>query len=202
MSLRFSYSILAPFYDTIVARGSQSLRQQSLGELEQISLSGASILIDGIGSGLDIPFLPHGPSYTGIDLTPNMLDRAKTHIGDRDVTLENGNAMSLRFDDNVFDVVIMHLILAVVPSPPKALSEATRVLKPDGLILIMDKFLKPAQFAPLRRFVNPLMSRIATNTNVIFEDVLSSCPQLRIIKDQPSIMNGWFRQIVLKKSGQ
>ena len=191
---------MAPFYDSIVARGSQSLRQQSLRELEQISLSEANILIDGIGSGLDIPFLPHGPHYTGIDLTPSMLNRAKKHICNRNVTLENGDAMSLKFDDNAFDVVIMHLILAVVPSPPKALSEASRVLKPNGLILIMDKFLRPAQFAPIRRLVNPVMSRIATNTNVIFEDVLSHCPQLNMIKDQPSIMNGWFRQIVLKKS--
>ena len=200
MSLRFSYSVLAPFYDRIVGRGSQSLRQQSLEELKRIDLANANILIDGIGSGLVIPHLPDGPAYTGIDLTPNMLNLAKQRVEDRSITLQTGDAMALPFEDAQFEVVIMHLILAVVPSPPKALSEASRVLKPNGIILIMDKFLTPGQFAPLRQLINPLISRVATNTNIVFEEVLSHCQQLTIIKDEPSLMNGWFRQIVLQKT--
>lgn len=199
MSLKFSYTLLAPLYDSIVGRGSQSLRKQSLAELNEIDLNDSQILIDGIGSGLDIPYLPVGPNYTGIDLTPKMLDLARQRITSQPIALHEGNALDLPYEDEHFDAVIMHLILAVVPRPNQALIEAERVLKPGGTIIIIDKFLKPGQRAPIRRMLNPIISRIATNTNIVFEDIISNCPTLRVKKDIPSLANGWFRQIVLQK---
>jgi len=199
MGLKFSYTLLAPIYDSIVASATQSNRIKSLKRLE--NCDNQDVLINGIGSGLDIPFLPAGPDYTGVDITPAMLSRAKQRARENDclIDLQLADVMSLPFDDDSFDIVLMHLILAVVPEPQKALQEASRVLKTGGRILIYDKFLRPGQTALLRRLINPLIRHIATRTDVVFETLLEQCPELSLIHDEPVQINGWFRMIELVK---
>jgi hypothetical protein len=53
--------------------------------------------------------------------------------------------------------------------------------------------------APLRRLFNPLMRRIVTRTDVVFEDVLAGSPGLRVIDDQPVMAGGWIRMVTLEK---
>ena len=199
MSLKHSYTIIAPIYDRFVGGVFNSLRERNLKELHRLPLTSSKILLSGIGTGLDLPFLPQGPEYIGVDLTPAMLNKARARGKDLNIELQTGDAMGLTFEDNHFDAVIMHLILAVVPNPALALQEAQRVLKPGGYILILDKFLRPGEFAPLRRLINPVIKRMATQTNVVFEQVLLECPQLKTIEDAPALGNGWFRRIVLQK---
>ncbi|MBD3669509.1 MAG: methyltransferase domain-containing protein [Gammaproteobacteria bacterium] len=199
MSLRTSYSLIAPFYDLAIDRFSRELRRRSLQRLGTVE--GQSILVTGIGTGLDIPYLPQGASYTGIDLTPAMLKRAQRLVGpEQDISLETGDAMQLPYEDEHFDAIVMHLILAVVPEPRRALSEAARVLKPGGRVLILDKFLRRGELALGRRLINPLISRLATRTDVVFEDVLKAAPGLRIRSDEAAAAGGWFRHIELDKA--
>lgn len=200
MWLKYPYSVLASIYDPLVQAGTRPLRAHSLARLQQVA--GQRILIIGIGSGLDIPHLPEGAAYTGIDLTPAMLakarQRAATHA-ELNLHLQEGNALALDFDANQFDVVIMHLILAVVPQPALALQQAEKVLKPGGRVLIVDKFLRPGQWALVRRLINLPLQFIATRTDVVFEDVLAQSPTLQCIEDKPVLASGWFRQIELRK---
>ena len=93
----------------------------------------------------------------------------------------------------------MHLILAVVPDPGRALQEAERVLKTDGSIYILDKFLKPGEFAPVRKTLNLFLRHVATRTDVVFEDVLSTSTSLHVVTDTPALAGGWFRLIELNK---
>ena len=199
MSLKHSYTVIAPLYDAIISGATSSWRARSLQRLN--TAEGETVLIPGIGTGLDIQHLPHGPIYTGLDLTPAMLKKAQRRADETEhhIELHVGDAMDMPFDDAQFDHVVMHLILAVVPEPNRALLEACRVLKPGGSLLILDKFLKPGQLAPLRRMINPFISRLATRTNVVFEELLEQCPELSITADQPTIPGGWFRYITLEK---
>jgi hypothetical protein len=66
-------------------------------------------------------------------------------------------------------------------------------------VLIFDKFLRPGQSAPLRRLANPLMRRLATRLDVVFEDTLHHAPTLRLVNDQAAIAGGWFRLIQLHR---
>ncbi len=193
--LQKSYRILAPFYDGVVDFPTRAARQRSLSQLGDVH--GMKILLCGVGTGLDIPYLPPGAFYTGIDFLPQMLRRAKRRITTQDITLHLGDVMQLPYPDQYFDVVIMHLILTVAPFPQRALDEANRVLISHGKLLIFDKFLKPAQFAPVRRLVSPLTAQFATNTNVVFEELNHS--GLRVVSDTPALALGWFRLILLRK---
>ena len=201
MALKHSYSVLAPLYDHAVSGPLDGVRRKSLARLPDVN--GKKILINGIGTGLDIPHLPSGASYTGTDITPLMLKRAEKRANQYniDIRLECADSHRLPFKSDAFDMIVMHLILAVVPDPGKALQEAERVLKSNGSIYILDKFLRPGQLAPVRRGLNIILRHIATRTDVVFEDVLADCHHLHVIHDQPALAGGWFRLIeLIKKS--
>ncbi len=199
MSLKHSYTFLAPIYDYLVKPAFAELRRRNFAHMK--AAENEEILLTGIGTGLDIPWLPPGPRYTGIDLTPAMLARARKQIaGRKDIELKLGDAMQLPFNDERFDTIIMHLILAVVPDSQQALLEAQRVLRPGGRIFILDKFLRPGQLALSRRLLSIFLRHIATRTDVVFEPLLAQCPQLSLIRDEPALANGWFRYIELRKN--
>ncbi|MDH5387015.1 MAG: class I SAM-dependent methyltransferase [Gammaproteobacteria bacterium] len=199
MSLKHSYTLLAPFYDFFVSRPLDTARKKSIAHIE--NTTNKHILINGIGSGLDIPYLPRDAQYTGSDITPAMLKIAKQRASKLsfNIDLICADSQNLPFTNGQFDIVVMHLILAVVPDPGLALHEASRVLKPGGRIFIFDKFLKPGEFAPFRKIFNMLFRHIATRTDVVFEETLELSPSLKVISNEPSLANGWFRLIELKK---
>jgi ubiquinone/menaquinone biosynthesis C-methylase UbiE len=159
----------------------------------------ARVLLTGVGTGLDLPLLPEQHSYTGLDLTHAMLRRAVSQSRRLDFCGVQGDAQSLPFADASFDHVVLHLILAVVPDPAACLRETARVLAPGGNVLIFDKFLRAGQRAPLRRLLNPLVRRVATRFDVVFEDVLRQTPELILEHDQPALAAGWFRRIRLRR---
>jgi len=199
MALKHSYTLLAPIYDSVVSGRIDKYRKISISRLQEVN--NKNILINGIGSGLDIPYLPEGAHYTATDITPAMLNRAIRRAQDSqlDIDFQIADSHALPFEDNSFDAVIMHLILAVVPQPELALKEACRVLKPGGKIYIFDKFIRAEQLAITRRLLSLLLQHIATRTDVVFENVLNSCPQLKITHDKPALAKGWFRLIELNK---
>jgi ubiquinone/menaquinone biosynthesis C-methylase UbiE len=196
--LRRSYSMIAPLYDMFIARPLLHARIRSLRALPAIHAE--NVLLSGIGTGLDLQLLPALHHYTALDFNAAMLERARPRGADLQVEWVLGDSMALPFSDAHFDHVVLHLILAVVPQPGQCLSEAARVLKPGGTIIILDKFLRPQQTALLRRALNPLSRRIATRMDVVFEEVLSAVPQLQKVSDMPLLLGGWFRGIVLQKN--
>lgn len=78
MSLRLSYTLLAPFYDLLVGPAFRAARRASLAALR--SDGRRVVLVTGVGSGLDLPLLPHNHRYVGLDLTRAMLVRSMRRL--------------------------------------------------------------------------------------------------------------------------
>jgi ubiquinone/menaquinone biosynthesis C-methylase UbiE len=197
--LRLSYSLIAPLYDLVIERPMRTARRISLSALS--SEANKRVLISGVGTGLDLPLLPTHHHYTALDFNPAMLLRAKLRGENLNVEFVLGDSMNLPFENAQFDHVVLHLIVAVVPEPQRCLSEAARVLKHGGTVLLFDKFLHAQQHAPIRRLFNVVTRRFATRMDVVFEEVLRAAPELEVVSDVPMLAGGWFRGIVLRKVG-
>ncbi len=198
LMLRWSYSVLAPLYDLVAIAG--PLRAARIRSLQSMPADvTGKVLLCGIGTGLDLPLLPKLHRYTALDFSAAMLLRAIPRSTGLQVEWVLGDSMALPFPDAQFDHVVLHLIVAVVPQPALCLSEAARVLKPGGTIILLDKFLRPNKLALLRRGLNPLSRRIATRMDVVFEEVLREVPSLQMVSDVPLLAGGWVRGIVVRK---
>ena len=195
--LRMSYSLYAPLYDLTVERAMRRARAASLSRLPLHHPR--SILISGVGTGLDLPLLPAMHRYTALDFNPAMMTRARARAAGLDIGFVLGDCMDLPFGDARFDDVVLHLIVAVVPDPQRCLAEAARVLKPGGQVLLLDKFLHTGQHAPLRRLFNIVSRRFVTRMDVVFEELLRAAPELEVICDEPVLAGGWYRAVVLRK---
>ncbi|RXT13568.1 bifunctional demethylmenaquinone methyltransferase/2-methoxy-6-polyprenyl-1,4-benzoquinol methylase UbiE [Ammoniphilus sp. CFH 90114] len=79
---------------------------------------------------------------TGLDFSENMIEVGKQNILSHPhkdiITLIQGNAMSLPFEDNQFDAVTVAWGLRNVPDIEVAISEMVRVLKPGGKLVSLD----------------------------------------------------------------
>ncbi len=196
MNLKHSYTLIAPFYDAAIARATAAARQRSLAALPA---EPGSVLLAGVGTGLDLPHLPLQHRYVGLDLTNAMLRRALPRAGRVEFVPVQGDAQRLPFADAAFDSAVLHLILAVVPEPAHCFAEIARVVKPGGQVIVFDKFLRRGQPALMRRMINPLVRRVATRLDVVFEDLLPAAPSLALEHDQPALVGGWFRLIRLRR---
>lgn len=203
MSLRQTYRLWAPIYDLMLKQATRAARSRNLEELG--SMEGKALAIIGIGSGLDLDLFNERtrPEYcVGLDITRAMLKRAQArgYASSFPVRLIEADAMNTPLRSQQFDVVLLHLILAVVPKPERALAEASRILKPGGRIVIFDKFLHHHQKAPLRRLISPLLGMLATRTDVELEPLLAAHPELTLTRDESLLARGWFRGITLIKN--
>lgn len=97
--------------------------------------------------------------FYGIDISPNMIEQAKKKVGDK-ATFTLGSADSLPYDDNTFDIVCCVQSFHHYPYPEKAVSEAFRVLKPNGLYIISDSGFKNKGF--LQKFENSMLKLMNT----------------------------------------
>lgn len=98
---------------------------------------GHRVLDVGCGTGVvAITAQRRGAKVTGLDLTPELLKRAKENaaVADADVEWHEGDAESLPFVDGAFDVVLSQFGHMFAPRPDIATREMLRVLKPGGLI--------------------------------------------------------------------
>jgi phosphatidylethanolamine/phosphatidyl-N-methylethanolamine N-methyltransferase len=115
---------------------------------------GARVLELGVGTGLSLDAYPSHAHVTGIDLAPDMLERAQDKInrnGWRHIALEQGDALNLQFPDDSFDYVMAFHVVSVVPNPRRMMTEARRVCRPGGMITVINHFRSP----------NPALARVA-----------------------------------------
>ncbi len=89
--------------------------------------------------------------FYGIDISPKMIEKARTSSADyQNVHFYQASADQLPFEDNFFDFIICSNSFHHYFSPDRVLSEAFRVLKPEGRIYIMD----PTADGPIMKMID------------------------------------------------
>ena len=87
----------------------------------------------------------------GIDYSREMLAVARANLeaaGKRNWQVRHGDLYQLPFPGASFDVAVIHQVLHYLEDPVEALSEAARVLRPGGTLLVAD--FAPHEVAGLR----------------------------------------------------
>jgi SAM-dependent methyltransferase len=100
--------------------------------------SGARVLDAGCGSGqFALALAARGARVTGIDLSPEMIRRAKAHTDARGVAIDwrVGDLARLSEPFAVYDAILARVVLQFVPDVPGVLREFRRVLRPGWRLL-------------------------------------------------------------------
>ena len=105
---------------------------------------GQRILEVGVGTGLSLPYFRSDSHLTGIDISTEMLDKARRRVEQKRLAHVEGlhvmDAEHLDFEDNSFDAVVALYVASVVPSPARLAAEMRRVCIPGGTIVLVNHF--------------------------------------------------------------
>ncbi|MFA5898428.1 MAG: class I SAM-dependent methyltransferase [Hyphomicrobium sp.] len=136
-----AYRRWAPVYDYtfgLVARQSRRHAVQVLNETR------GRVLEVGVGTGLSLPDYKKHLEVVGIDLSPEMLEKARERVDEEGLGHVTGlhemDAADLKFADGSFDTVVAMFVMTVVPEPEAVMRELARVTKPGGAVLLVNHF--------------------------------------------------------------
>lgn len=139
-AVKAAYRRYAGFYDALFGPVLQPGRRAVL---EALKLRpGERVLEVGVGTGLSLPLYPASVRVTGIDLSREMLDKARARVARRKLAqveaLLEMDAEQMSFADASFDKVVAMYVVSVVERPARLLEELHRVCKPDGEIFLVN----------------------------------------------------------------
>jgi phosphatidylethanolamine/phosphatidyl-N-methylethanolamine N-methyltransferase len=147
-AVKAAYRRYARIYDTVFGPVLQPGRRALL---EALKLKpGDRVLEVGVGTGLSLPLYPAGVRITGIDVSREMLEKARERVARR--RLENVEALlemdaeQMTLPDASFDKVVAMYVVSVVARPARLLEELHRVCRPDGEIFIVNHFRSENRF--------------------------------------------------------
>lgn len=188
-----AYELYAPVYDFVFDWVFAPGRAEAVPQLRL--QPGDSVLEIGIGTGLNLPLYPWDCRLTGIDLSAEMLDRAIERVqqlGLPNVILKVMDATAMDFGDDEFDKAVATYTISAVPDPVAVLRQIRRVVKPGGIIVILNHFRSERRLAGrLDDLMAPVCTRLGWKSN------LKMAPLLRRVGLTPeavikvNLFNGW-----------
>lgn len=140
-SIRKVYKRWAPIYDNTFGRFTTEGRRHAV---EIINQRSGRVLEVGVGTGLSLQYYSPRMDIVGIDLSPEMLDKAREKVAEEGLDNVTGlhemDAGDLKFADGSFDTVVAMYTLTVVPDPVKVMRELERVCKVGGQVVLVNHF--------------------------------------------------------------
>ncbi len=173
-AVKTSYKYWAPIYDYTFGLITRPGRRRAS---DHINARSGRVLEIGVGTGLSLDrYEPH-LDVTGIDVSPDMLDKARQKVAEKGLThvtrISEMDARTLAFPDDHFDTVVAMYLVSVVPEPERVLAEMARVCKPGGEVLIVNHFARDrGLLATLERLLAPFASVIGWHSDFRMERVL------------------------------
>jgi ubiquinone/menaquinone biosynthesis C-methylase UbiE len=141
-------SLLQVLVTRLEARGKHPVFEKILHDyLAVMHIDAAHTVLDmGCGTGVAARAIARLPGFTGrvtgIDLSPYLAEAAtrlaaEEGVGDR-ITFRAGDTRRLDLPDASFDAVVAHTVMSHVADPLAVVKEASRVVKPGGMVGFFD----------------------------------------------------------------
>jgi phosphatidylethanolamine/phosphatidyl-N-methylethanolamine N-methyltransferase len=144
--------------------------------VEAVNASPAkSVLEVGVGTGLSLPLYRRDLAVTGIDLSPEMLARARERARDlpqvRDLLVMD--AQRLTFPDRAFEAVVAMYVAAVVPDMAQLFRELRRVCVAGGDIVVVNHLASEAGLlGAVDRLAAPLTRALALRSDLRLQTLI------------------------------
>lgn len=165
-----TYRGLAPVYDPLFGRVLEPGRRAMTRVAR--ALAPGSVLEVGVGTGLTLAGYPEVSEVVGIDLSPEMLQRARqraARLPGRRISLQWMDAECMDFPDRYFDCVTVPYVLSVTPDPARLVTEIRRVCKIGGHILVVNHFSGSRFWWLMEQAVRPVADRIGFRSDFSYE---------------------------------
>jgi len=206
-AIKSAYRRWAPVYDHTFGRVAAEGRKHSV---EIINQSRGRVLEVGVGTGLSLPTYGKHLEIVGIDLSPEMLEKARERVATEGLTNVTGlhemDASELEFPDASFDTVVAMYVMTVVPDPEKVMRELSRACRPGGDVIIVNHF-SAEQGRPgwegMRGWVERRMAPFADKLgwHPVFDvDRVLVCEDLQLIEKRGLRPLGLFTMIRFRKA--
>jgi phosphatidylethanolamine/phosphatidyl-N-methylethanolamine N-methyltransferase len=179
-----AYARWAPVYDWSFGAFTRRPRHVAVAEMNR--LAPARIVELGVGTGISLPLYDRKHRVTGVDLSRDMLDRARKRVAEDGLGHVEGlyemDAGALTFADHSFDAAMAMFVITVVPDPEKVLDEIIRVVRPGGRVILVSHFsVESGPRAFVERHMSPLSSKLGWRPNFPIATVLGR-PELRLVE--------------------
>lgn len=203
--MRKAYQRWAPVYDLVYDKLTEPAARAAVAAVEA---AGRRILEVGVGTGLSLGYYAAGSEVHGIDLSEDMLRRARRKSERRGLgqvkSLQVMDACRLGFPDRCFDAVTAQFLITLVPNPEGALDEMARVLRPGGEIVLVNHFGQDeGALARIESAVAPLCSRIGWSSDFKASRVTDWARRrgLEPLPLRPVFPGGFFKVLRLRQKG-
>lgn len=172
-----AYRSFAPLYDAVYGAVLNPGRRAAVRQMDL--QSGARVLEVGVGTGLALAAYPKGAQITGVDISSEMLERARRRVALRRFShvmdLRVMDARSLEFPDASFDTVVAMYVISVTPEPKRVIAEMRRVCRPGGQVMIVNHFRTDSR--PVRmveKLLRPLHRMVNYSAELDYDDFVQS----------------------------
>jgi phosphatidylethanolamine/phosphatidyl-N-methylethanolamine N-methyltransferase len=184
--VKAAYRRYAAVYDTVFGAALHAGRKAVIQTLN--CRPGERVLEVGVGTGLSLPLYPADTRIVGIDLSREMLEKARTRVERLRLTnveaLEEMDAESMSFPDASFDKVVAMYVVSVVRHPKKLVSELERVCRPGGEILIVNHLRSEnLVLGALEKSLAPLSSLIGFRPHCEMSELVDDVRRLEHVRD-------------------
>ena len=187
------YSSYARVYDRIFGKVFQQSRESAVRRLNV--MPGQRVLEVGVGTGLSLALYPRHCHVVGIDVSAPMLERARQQLQAHrleNIELHLGDAASMQFPDDSFDIIVAAYVMTVVPDHRKLALEMIRVCKPGGRIVMLNHFRNRSPLlGSFERILSPLFTLVGFRTDLTLETVLDGMPLTVTRRDKVKPLSMW-----------